>query len=66
MDHRMPTLDGLEAAQRIRKAKPWIKIVMTIADDSARPGANVAGLFFVEKPFSISTLRKTIEEALEL
>jgi CheY-like chemotaxis protein len=65
MDQRMPIMHGLEAAERIRRAKPWIKIIMTTADDSVSLNAKAAGFLFIEKPFSISALRKTIEQALD-
>jgi len=64
MDYRMPVMNGLEAAEKIRRMKPWIKIIMITADDSVKLNADTSGLLFIEKPFSISILRKMIQEAL--
>ncbi len=64
MDYRMPTMNGMQAAERILRAKPEMKIIIATADDSVRQDATSAGLFFIQKPFSTSALAKTIEEAL--
>jgi len=65
MDYRMPTMNGMQAAEKILLVRPEIKIIIATADDSVRRDAISAGLFFIQKPFSISALAKTIEEALE-
>ena len=64
MDYRMPTMNGMQAAERILRVRPEMKIIIATADDSVRRDAISAGLFFIQKPFSISALAKTIEEAL--
>lgn len=64
MDYRMPMMNGFQAARKIREAKPSIKIIITTADDSVRGDANAAGLLIMLKPFTISALSKTMEEAL--
>jgi CheY-like chemotaxis protein len=65
MDHRMPVMNGLPAAERILKAKPWIKIILATADDSVTEEAKAAGVLVLRKPFTISALARTIEEALD-
>jgi CheY-like chemotaxis protein len=64
MDYRMPTMNGMQAAERILRVRPEMKIVIASADDSVRRDAIAAGLFFLQKPFSILALSKKIEEAL--
>ncbi|HZY94982.1 MAG TPA: response regulator [Candidatus Bathyarchaeia archaeon] len=64
MDYRMPTMNGVQAAEKILHVRPEIKIIIATADDSVRRDAIAAGLFFIQKPFSGSTLARTIEEAL--
>lgn len=56
MDYRLPGMHGLEAARRLRVSLPQAKIVMTTADDRVRDEAESSGFFFLQKPFSISTL----------
>ena len=64
MDYRMPMMNGMQAAEKILCVRPEIKIIIATADDSIRRDAISAGLFFLQKPFAISALGKTIEEAL--
>ena len=64
MDYRMPTMNGMQAAERILRIKPEMKVIIATADESARRDAIAAGLSFLQKPFSISALAKTIEGAL--
>jgi CheY-like chemotaxis protein len=70
MDYRMPTMNGMQAAEKILRVRPKIKIIIATADDSVKerdPGEQSiisAGLYFLQKPFSISALVKTIEDAL--
>lgn len=69
MDYRMPTMNGMQAAEKILRVKPEVKIIIATADDSvlrdpSRHDVVSAGLFFLQKPFSISSLSKTIEDAL--
>jgi len=60
----MPTMNGMQDAEMILRLRPEIKIIITTADDSIRRGATSAGLFFIQKPFSISALANTIQLAL--
>jgi DNA-binding NtrC family response regulator len=64
MDYRMPTMNGMQAAEKILRVRPEIKIIIATADDSIRRNAISAGLFFIQKPFSVSALAKTIKGAL--
>ncbi len=65
MDYRMPTMNGLQAAERILRFRPEQKIIIATADDTVRHDVISAGLYFLQKPFSISALKRAIEEALE-
>jgi CheY-like chemotaxis protein len=64
MDYRMSIMNGLEAARRILNENPAIKIIVTTADDSVKQEAVSSGLYFLQKPFSISVLEQTISSAL--
>jgi CheY-like chemotaxis protein len=64
MDYRMPTMNGMQAAERILRVRPEVKIIIATADDRVRPEVTSAGLYFLQKPFSISTLGRMIEEAV--
>jgi DNA-binding NtrC family response regulator len=64
MDYRMPTMNGMQAAEKILRVRPEIKIIIATADESVRRDAIAGGLFFIQKPFSISALANMIEEAL--
>ncbi|HZY95012.1 MAG TPA: response regulator, partial [Candidatus Bathyarchaeia archaeon] len=44
MDYRMPTMNGMQAAQKILRVRPEMKIIIATADDSVRQDAIVAGL----------------------
>jgi len=64
MDYRMPTMNGIRAAEKILRVTPEIKIIVITADDSVKQGVISAGLLFLQKPFSIAALTKTIQDAL--
>jgi len=64
MDHRMPGIGGLEAAQTIRMEDPKANIIMISADDSAVWESIKMGIPGMRKPFSISDLMATIEDSL--
>jgi CheY-like chemotaxis protein len=65
MDHRMPMMDGLQAAETIKRMMPKVRILIASADDSIAKSATSAGFFFIQKPFSKSSLAKAIKEALD-
>jgi CheY-like chemotaxis protein len=64
MDYRMPKMNGLEAAKRILRNRPGIKIIMSTADDSVKQEAISAGMTFLQKPFSLGELARAIRESL--
>ena len=64
MDYRMPMMNGMQAAEKILRMRPEIKVIIATADQSVRRDVISAGLFLLQKPFSISAVAKTIEEAL--
>jgi CheY-like chemotaxis protein len=63
MDYRMPEMNGLDAAKKLRDLKPELKIIIATADDSVRQLTLAAGLLFIQKPFSGHLLTKTLDEA---
>ena len=60
MDYRLPKMDGLEASKRISKSRPGIKIVLATSDDSVKSVALSEGFEFLQKPFSLQMLARTI------
>jgi DNA-binding NtrC family response regulator len=64
MDYRMPTINGMQAAEKILSVRPEIKVIIATADDSVKQDAISAGLFFLQKPFSIAALANAINDAL--
>ena len=66
MDHRMPIKNGVQATTEIRAADPSVKVLFISADASAEDKALAAGaLAFLEKPFSMDTLFRTMKTCLE-
>lgn len=63
MDHRMPGMGGLEAAQTIRLEDPEANIIIISADDAAVWESIRQGIPAMRKPFSISDLLTTIENS---
>ena len=63
MDYRMP-MNGMQAAERVLRVRPDIKIVLVSADDSVKREADSAGILFVQKPFTIQLLTKALHDAL--
>ena len=60
MDYRLPGIDGIETAKRVVKIVPGIKVIVTTADDTVGQLADAEGYAFLRKPFSISSLVRTI------
>ena len=63
MDHRMPGIGGLEAAQRMMQIDPEAKIIIVSADDNAVWEALKMGMFGMKKPFNIADLLGAIESS---
>lgn len=57
MDHRMPGKDGIETTRELLKIDPWVPVIFSSADESAREKALEAGaVSFWSKPFPVSLL----------
>ena len=68
-DIKMPGMDGLEVAERIRKARPWIPVVIitgygTPAHEARAEAAGVAA--FLNKPLSPETIERSARAALRV
>jgi CheY-like chemotaxis protein len=61
MDFRLPGKNGIEVAKRISALRPEVKVVITTADDSVRHAAEALGFSFLQKPFSLMELLRTLE-----
>jgi two-component system chemotaxis response regulator CheY len=67
MDHRMPIKNGVQATTEIRAADPSVKVLFISADASAEGKAAAAGAVgFLEKPFSMDSLFRTMKSCLEM
>ena len=64
MDYRLPGMNGIETAKRIKELKPAIKVVVTTADDSVKAEARSLGFSFLQKPFALRALSETIDQDL--
>jgi CheY-like chemotaxis protein len=68
-DIKMPGMDGLELAERIRKARPWVPVVIitgygTPANAARAEAAGVWG--FLDKPLSPGTIERSTRAALRV
>ena len=68
-DIKMPGMDGLELAERIRKTRPWVPVVIitgygTPANEARAEAAGVAG--FLNKPLSPETIVSSTRAALRV
>jgi two-component system, cell cycle sensor histidine kinase and response regulator CckA len=64
----MPHLTGREAAERVRAARPAIKVIYMSGYSSALPeplGGLPDGSAFLQKPFSLDALLRKLREALD-
>ena len=65
MDHRMPIKNGIEATIDILKLNPEAKVLFISADVSQeRRAGQIGAIGFLEKPFPMDKLFRTIERAL--
>ena len=70
LDAKLPDIDGLELARRIRDADPGIRVLVISGyfykDDPAIQTALAQGLIhgFIEKPFSHREVIETVKDAL--
>jgi CheY-like chemotaxis protein len=64
MDYRLPGMNGIETAKRIKELKPGIKVIITTADDSVKAEATSLGFSFLQKPFALHALSQTIDQDL--
>jgi len=65
MDHRMPVKSGLEATREIVARDPGARVLVISADASVQSRCSMAGAVgFLEKPFTMEVLFKTIELAI--
>jgi CheY-like chemotaxis protein len=62
MDYRLPGKDGLDTAERVVELNPRAKVVITTADDSIRARATSMGFVFLQKPFALSDLLRTVND----
>ena len=51
MDYRMPTMNGMQAAEKILRVRPEIKIIIATADDSVRTRCDFFGTFLHAETF---------------
>jgi CheY-like chemotaxis protein len=68
-DIKMPGMDGLELAERIRKTRPWVPVVIitgygTPENVARAEAAGVAG--FLDKPLSPGTIERSTRAALRV
>jgi DNA-binding response OmpR family regulator len=68
LDQRMPGMDGLSVLKEMRKKAPKTRVVMATAFgtvDLVMSAREVGATDFLRKPFTIETLRASIQIALE-
>jgi len=63
-DMEMPRMSGLELYRNIRAERPGIKVLMISGDLREREQVSVNGLTFLQKPFTPTALRDSIEALL--
>jgi len=66
MDHRMPVMNGVEAARELKRIDPSCKIIFLSADETAKESALAAGACkFKLKPVRLVELIDTIFTVVE-
>jgi two-component system chemotaxis response regulator CheY len=65
MDHRMPIKNGLDATREIVSHDPDARVLVISADATVQPRVKAyGGVGFLEKPFTMDVLFRTIEGTL--
>ena len=57
----MPRMGGLELCKTIAAERPGIKVLMMSGEASSKEQVSMSGLPFVQKPFTLTALRDSIE-----
>jgi DNA-binding NtrC family response regulator len=65
MDYRMPVMNGIEAAELIKKSHAEIKILIASADDSIIESVETMGMHFLPKPFGFRVFSDAINQSLQ-
>ena len=63
-DVEMPRMGGLELCKSITAERPEIKVLMMSGEPSCKEHVHISGLPFLEKPFTSTALRDSIEALL--
>ena len=61
----MPKINGIEFAERVRRLRPSLPIVLVTGDSDAVDDVLASGAVAILKPYSPDTLRRVLKEALE-
>lgn len=67
-DIRMPGIDGLMLLQHVKKYHPNIQVIVMTASDSNELKNSILNkneIFYIEKPFEITDLKKIIYQAVQ-
>jgi PAS domain S-box-containing protein len=66
-DIMMPRMNGLELAERLRRSRPGIKVLLTsgYTGDVVAPGALHSSIPLLQKPFTARTLAAKVRETLD-
>ena len=66
MDHRMPVKNGIDTTKEILRSNSQSKIIFISADKSIKKEAlSIGAVHFIEKPFSVDTLREEINRIVQ-
>jgi DNA-binding response OmpR family regulator len=63
-DVGMPRMDGLELSKNIAVERPGIKVLVMSGEPSGKEQVSMNGLPFLQKPFTLTALRDSIEALL--
>ena len=69
LDIMMPDMNGWEVHQRLKANVKWrsipLVILTAVTDDTSRKIGSIIGDDYIEKPFEITDLKKSIEKVLK-